>query len=637
MISSTDSRPVPWLLGVPGAPLIPDHWVRDGTWVCSVITSDDQGRESSTLVTSTTLASSWQGGRRSRNVNWAATSVSICKAVSTHDGAWWRSPIEESLPHVPRELTLRDLPLLETTHQAIERAWHSSNPPIRLALELSRREAVERLAHPLALLDLEYALTRWLPHRESTWLGRLDVECDGLEQVARAIIAEYIALDGYRLSTDWIDAVQKRHSWGAPQATLADLGQDLGLTRERVRQVLDRLEALVGQRRWPVPALLAETVERLRDAGFRDSPRVLFDGGLVTDDDWTIDEVAELLDWFGQQEVAGGLRLQALPEEQPTVDPDLEMAVQSSRNKMGLTNVDLVPSPTGLYPREAVIDALRKRYGRVYVSGNWAISGDAKQTMVEGAAARQLAVTSPLSREELIEGLGRVQRNRAAPALPPASIVVDLLCQSGALQAAGDGFTGPGDRPEPGTIASWLVGLLEEADGHVLHRESIVRHAVDDGINTSSLGVNLTYNPVIRSEGSHLGLIRLVGRKPTELQCQHAIDVATALRVPTELDWASTNDGLDVRLTIGSNLLAGGVTHPARALAEAWPTSGAAVSCLCTRTFDGRVRVSDSGALVGWSPLITHVLLRHEAREGSTLVLHLAQQAIDLQAIIEPT
>jgi hypothetical protein len=95
------------------------------------------------------------------------------------------------------------------------------------------------------------------------------------------------------------------------------------------------------------------------------------------------------------------------------------------------------------------------------------------------------------------------------------------------------------------------------------------------------------------------------------------------------------SDHIELNLTIGSNFITSGVLNPTKALAEAWPINGATVQCFCDQSFDGRVKISDSGALVGWSPLITHGLLRHDVRESSTLTLRVADEAVSLVAISE--
>ena len=76
-----------------------------------------------------------------------------------------------------------------------------------------------------------------------------------LEDEVEAVLAEsYETAFGTRPSEDWMKAIAMRVGTRGEVATLDEAGSAIGLTRERVRQVMDRL----------LPKLDGKSVPRLR-------------------------------------------------------------------------------------------------------------------------------------------------------------------------------------------------------------------------------------------------------------------------------------------------------------------------------------------------------------------------------------
>jgi hypothetical protein len=232
---------------------------------------------------------------------------------------------------------------------------------------------------------------------------------------------------------------------------------------------------------------------------------------------------------------------------------------------------------------------------------------------------------------DLYDGLVRIQKLRGSSQIPGREVLLDLLRQSGATTEVDGLLSGVPSPPEPGSIDAWLVTTLREADGHVLHKEVLNRSAIRDRVNISSLVIFYQYNPLLRPCGERVGLITLAGCHPSESNKTHAISVAEATRVATQFHWSASTRGIDLDVTLGSNLISTGVLGSANvALCRQWPEGGASMSCTCSRTFRGRISVANGNALTGWAPLLIHLLLEHDAREGSTLSFSLQGERLSL-------
>ena len=164
----------------------------------------------------------------------------------------------------------------------------------------------------------------------------------------------------------------------------------------------------------------------------------------------------------------------------------------------------------------------------------------------------------------------------------------------------------------------------------MLHKETINRAAIRDKVNISSLVVYYLYSPVVRNCGDKRGLIRLVGKSPTAEQLDHAVQVAEVLRAPMNFDWSAFSEGISLSMTMSSNFVGTGVLSAPVSLTRMWPGNGASIVCTCDHRFSGRISQYGRGSLIGWSPLLHHLLLAHELNEGDLLSFELRADELHL-------
>lgn len=619
MTSSTKRR---WLSALPGAPLVPLSWAQGKEWRAIVHEVDAQGRESDRVVTSLE-ASMWSPPKRSqRSLDVESSAPSIAVAVANADPAWADEP---SLLVSGRDTTVGDLPLLASTRKLLAEMNFGGSASLDAVAKASKRDFLRFDEGAAALLDLSIAVEEWWPLRDEDPVWNVHTS-SSLEQVARAIAEEYLWLLGGKLDEFWVDAVLARQSWGVPKATLDSIGSQIGVTRERARQVLVRFDRLVGQRVWPVPPILAQVVESTIAADPAQVPEAVLAGGFAEDEDWTAKEIATLLEWFGRGDYAAAL-LEAWERNQEATRDRLANVkfVRTARSIMGFLNAAAVFDDEGnRIPEDEVVQLAEQAYSRVFREGNWLLAGQRDATMAEGTVARQLWVTPIQSQEEIIGGLERRRKARQAHQLPPSDVIMSLLAQSGSVRREGDGWTGYGEPAEPGSIESFLVQNLTAAEGGVLHRDVLLRKAPEEGLSVVSLHQFMAYSPVVRSVHD-TPLLRLAGRDVDPQAADFALRVADALWKPTEVAWRHANGkSLEMTVTVGTGLFSSSILNVEAALAGLWPADGAEIKCLCDRDFDGRIRRYGTGnQLIGWMTLLAHLNQEHGFREGDEIVLRL--------------
>lgn len=610
----------PWMLGAWGSPTIPPSWASPGA-IAPKLDYVDPARVKKHPKTFAELARPQRSQRVHAPVVWESSSASIVHALTTTDHRWAEDPVSVSIPDSGR---LRDLPLLTATHQVLVDMGFTGEAALDAVAGTARSQVLAHDNGSLALLDLTILLECWWPHKVDSPMYVASQFATTLEDVAKAIVEEYIAYDGNRLDQRWVTWILRRFSWGMTGATLDEVGKEAGVTRERIRQVITRISEPAGSRIWPLPAVVSGAIESLHDHDYLSVQDVLLDAGFVTDDDWTPEEITELLRWLGYSRAAQGLEAhfeaaELVQRELRDQNAELISVIRAARSKMGVIRTDTVAGSDGaLLDAGSVQQLLPLAYPRIVTSGPWALVSNGAPTSVENAAGRQLGLVQPLSVAELYEGLDRERRRRSAPPLPDPETALDLLARAGALEIVDGMCTGPAVATDAGTINAWLAALLQHADGHVLHKELINRHAIRDRMNLTSLGVYISFSYAIRPCATP-GLYRLVGSEPTADDIAHALAVAEATRVPTSVDWQVKDDAIELTVTVGSNMLSmGSVTVP-HALNQMWPSDGAAIRCICSRTSTGKVVRFGDAALSNWSTLLTHLALDHDLMEGTVV------------------
>jgi len=621
-----------WLAGQPGAPIVPSSWSSGPVWEARIFEVDSRGQESTRVVTASEAVLNQLSGRSRKSLDVTASADNVVRAISNMQPEWLG---KSCLQLQEEEFSVADLPLLAGTRNVLQRLHFQSSASINVIAEISRGSFLTVEGGAAALLDLTIAVEHWWPWRlyAPIWHAR---DVNTLEQVARAIVEEYASQLSNHLENVWVEAVLARQSWGVPKSTLQEIGDQVGVTRERVRQILARFDVLVGQRVWPIPSLLAEVVLTIAQGDPETVPTAIKLNGYGADDDWTAEEIAVLLEWFGHDQLSVELRITwEKAEMDARVTPEDARSVRASRSALGFLNTAAVTSADGSFMDPSrVCKIAHQLYPRSFQQGDWLLVGTRNSTMAEGTVSRQLCAHRTQSTEEITEGLERRRKARQVDQLPPTDVITSLLSQSGCLENEDGLWTGQLTPPEPGSIEAWLLKTIDAAEGGVLHRDVILRRAQEDGLNLVSLHQYLSYSPIVRNIDSS-PLVKLAGRSVDPSAADFALRVADALRVATEIDWSQIDpQSIELTVVVGTTLLSSSILNVDAALAGLWPEGGVEIECLCDRPFEGRInRYGLGNQLIGWMTLLSHLNQEHDFREGDSLTVRISNGVLKIAAL----
>jgi len=482
----------------------------------------------------------------------------------------------------------------------------------------------------LALVDIEMTLAHWLQHRAGDITWQRMRKASSLEEHAQAFATRFVSsLPAAHLTPT---ELLRRRGWGLPKATLEELGAERGVTRERIRQIFVIADKRLGERRWPLSPAVESATLRLLNGPENELSRERW----RLDDErpeWTEDALIDLLSCLGHKELA--VRVSEADSSRRQKPPaDAVDAVRKYRDRLGFIDLGILSSNTSI--TESGHDPLaliRWVYPRIALSQGFVLAGTELPTPAERIAGQQFFVTQNLTPSELREGLVRVARKRAQPLPPPDQNLVQLLEQIGALQFDGERVAGPTSPLDEGSVQMWLYELIESSPGGVVHSEDVVRAAIRDSKNISSVMNYVSYEPIVRRYAEGSGLIRLVGRTVKAEAAELASRIATAQRRSTRIAVAAGTNSVELTLEVGSALLKNGVLNLPSEIVAIWPQSGVLVECVCKERFTGRRKIHGGGNVTGWQTALVHLVLVHGLQEGGSVLFVLRDEILTITDI----
>lgn len=630
--SSDAARPdeAPWLFGELRSPIIPASWLDGSEWHATGKNTSKQ-REQFRLSQSD-LAQPGAVLTKHPRVDLTALAEQAIVARAGL-GSWRETHLAEAYEPVlerAASLSLNEVPLFTSTFQRLLGHGCAADGPLIDVLHKRRSDLFTERADAVALIDLEMLVGHWLPNWQMDQHWQQMRQASRLREVARSLAERLLVAESR--STLSAPEVVRRRGWGQPKATLEQLGEERGVTRERVRQLFVPIERRLGERRWPIsPRFEAGLRQLIAPSDLDDEDHDLLEELGI---DWSIPAVVDLLKALGRDEIAArvkeasAVRERGLPEQ-------LRATVRRHRSLLGFLDLPLLAAdPVVQASGRDPVRLVKKVYSRVVVGTDFALATSDPSSTAERVAAQQFFITPTIGAAEFREGFVRVAKKKQQPSPPPMDQLMELLTAVGAATWSGSMVTGPPGELAEGTLHRWLADRLNEADGQVLHVESLVRLAIRDQKNISSITNYVTYEPFVRRIGG-TGLVRLVGRTvPGDAQ-DIATRIADAQRKPTTIVAAPHQSGLVIDLTAGTALFTSGVLAVPAELRAVWPKPGPTPRCMCEHAFESRLTVN-RGVITGWQSLLAHLTLNHGLLEGGRVRMVVDGRNLLIEEIAAP-
>lgn len=472
-----------------------------------------------------------------------------------------------------------NLPFLLETWSILESTFGNLESIAEALACCTALEILQFTECPTTVLDVAITAPSWTDDSEGGFLAVVSpavptditeaFELAGLRHLKTACVKDKYLDPG----SPWFAALCGRAGFSIDgQLTLDEAGQLVGVVRERVRQVVAGFPlGHSKQRRWPLSDELRIVKGVLDNAiarGCSDVEKELNQGG-GGPCHLSVEQADRLLGWYGWPtglavDATGLIRPDdaslGLPEDL-TLHDVRRMVWELSEGTGFLREPDLANELMRRHPdldREHTNGILDAAVGHLRLPLDYLFFTTHKAPVVIGVFERMLAWVNPLPLVDLHEGLVRKFRFRQFPVPPPLDVIRALVERLDDLDIENDIVSTRSRRDRDSeTILGWINMQLQEVEGGVLHRSTILEACRRARLNTTSVGIYLQFGETIRPVGR--GCFALVGTTPTEESITTARASALRAQVQNRVTATYPAGGMRLAITIGNALRDSGV------------------------------------------------------------------------------
>lgn len=514
-----------------------------------------------------------------------------------------QSAVETRVPVGSPAGNLEQLPLLQSTLMSLEKCGISvsaslglldEGEPVRLFRLLGRLDAfLDLLLTPAHWIDVEptemdpYA--EWKPDSNlPTPRGVIRsalLPTDLYESVQLAQLRHIRMAGAANLYTDvssgWPIALGTRAGISLEASdTLEHSGQLVGVTRERVRQVANRIALThTHHRAWGIPETLEPFWGLLKCqrgeplAAARASIHQLLPDKIAQQLTPTVaaDRIISVLRAYGADLPTPVMEGQAHLFVGPELLPDgwdrarLRSLAWKTTRGTGLGRLDdlrvAVRSEDPSLTEAAARQIIEVGIADITLPLGYFVQDSGQRLPVFATtAARMVEALGALHIEDVRHGLQRRYTFRQLGLVPPSEVLTAAL-ESYPMFSIDGQIVRSQTRslPPPATISGWIFSQLSEAPYGTIHRLVLLDRARATGLNPSSVSIYMTFGEYFTSAGEGSGCVMLIGSAVSPDGIESARLEASLLRIPTDIRVENEEWGLRLRVGVGTDLFSSGV------------------------------------------------------------------------------
>jgi DNA-directed RNA polymerase sigma subunit (sigma70/sigma32) len=413
----------------------------------------------------------------------------------------------------------------------------------------------------------------------------------------------------------------RHHAFGEPGLTLDDIGKEWGLTRERVRQIVDPLMKVKIELDGEIP-LLVKAVELFEECEDEDQfGAKVADDAMFSGESISWQRLWGLTRILSPDNLADRVYQKHLEwEAESGANSPIRNLIKKDRSKFGLYDLQVISKKYEVSPDKA-FKVISEIYPRSIRSGNLVLARTKNlDTMFENSIAKQLKVASPLEVNELLKGLHRTGKQRDVSLIGSnadlTNLIQTLAGDPPSYEKAAKGLIKEVDFQ---ALEKWLIEIFADANLGILHSNDVVNFALRDrSINVSSVTVYLLNSPIMRSHGR--SLYSLVGTEVTEDQLDAYIQIIRGSSEASEVSYEMTDASKGIlRVKPNLNVITSGIVFPPSGYKKLFEGFEFQTSCSCDQleTIQA-VKFTPSGFWTGFTAMIRHGFSKHEMSKSST-------------------
>lgn len=491
------------------------------------------------------------------------------------------------------------------------------------------REFIEELVGTLqlsyeAIHELMLGSTENLPHSleddDAFKTQESFADCENFSQLLKELDRALLKLP--KVDERALSMLKHRHqAFGEPGSTLDELGKEWGVTRERVRQIVDPLMEV----RIPLineVLILEKAVELFEKCESEDHfSSMVAETEIFAGIDFSWERLWGLTRILAPNTLANRVFEKHLAlESKENTNSSIRVSIKKDRSKFGLYDLRVLSRKYEITEDKA-FKMISDLYPRSIRSGSLVLARTKNlDTMFENSIAKQLKVISPLEISVLKQGLERTGKNRDTVLLGTASEIENLIVTLAGIEPSYEKMA-PGlvKEIEFQNLEKWLIGVFSESSLGILHTNDVVNFALRDGnVNVSSVTVYLLNSPIIRSHGR--SLYSLVGTVVSVESLNSYAQIIRSTSEASELAYEMTNASSGI-LTVKPNLnvITSGIIFPPSGYKKIFQGFEFKSYCECggLDTIQA-VKFAPSGFWTGFTAMIRHGFSHHAMTKSSS-------------------
>jgi hypothetical protein len=530
------------------------------------------------------------------------------------------------------DLQLSTLPWSRHTWDSLATLGVSESDPL-VALDAFSWGEILEVSDWRSILEILHLAHDWAPFAiEENLLVPQEYD---LHELADFLERSLIARTGAKAEDTFsgFGLLRERNAWGVPRKTLEEIGSDRSLTRERIRQLENRLERpTLRQQIHPFPAIQG-LLQLDFDPTFID-PIQTIENFFDQTGNWDLPGIEKLI------ELASGsaelLRFRGILEEASLSAEgveELSKAITRARSVLGvirLRDLRSEAASAGIDENE-LRTLITRRYPRSIFSPEYVAARQlGNECMLFNYVSDQLKVTQPLHIETLHAGVVRAAKGRSAVKfVPPISELRTMLeiHQDFHVDASGQVSTEIESSFDP-TITGWMVRELSSKSGSMAAKSTLLRAGALEGFKFSTLAQYLQYGPEFRLVNNAIAC--LVGSTVNEQDRKHALAIAEVNEVKNRvISYQIVDDSeFTVKFVFSTNFMVSGVLSVNSDVAILLGPKTRKASCCPLYTSGSNPKLSRQSLWANLSSLRDHLWVVHNYREAHIIEFRVTDELV---------
>jgi hypothetical protein len=404
-------------------------------------------------------------------------------------------------------------------------------------------------------------------------------------------------------------------------ATLQEIGDEFGISRERIRQILRNVDKYVISEFDSIPIL-----DKVTEIAASSKDVVEFEKTCT----FCVETNYQAISLSRLMAICRAYNRVDLVERISQVNKtwvaelnnevELTSKLRSIRGNSGLIDIHLFAGSNSLTPEDA-IRLIVSTYPRTLFFDRYCLTRTLRTNPVTETTVYLLLKTFPgISIENLLVGIRRRSRRRGDEITIPDAALVQLIYKLAGNPPTAEGMEkGLLEKPKLDTHDRWLVQTLSATDKKFLHASEILIAAINDGLNLGSMSSYFSTSAFVYPPIPHSGVYALLDQNPSEYEVRSHRSIALAMQPENWYQHNFDNGKLIVEMRLNVQTAAGGSLTPPAELLEIVKGLEFSIGCECGGLVTDQILKVKNTFWFSLSPVIRHLLEIGIYRINSTI------------------